>query len=124
MGLYNFKARFVPMILSGNKTHTIRKARNHTDKPGSTMHLYTGLRQKNARLLMRVPCVRVENILITPGGVIRINGVYLDPWESELLAKRDGFDSYADMIDFWRTPKNRLPFRGLIFHWRCTVRTK
>lgn len=118
MGLYGFHKRFVPFIESGAKTHTIRKTRQSIDKPGSTMHLYTGLRQKGAKLIARVPCVKVENILITPGGVVRIDGLYLDESESELLARRDGFENFASMLDFWRSPKNRLPFHGKIFHWK------
>ena len=41
MGLYNFKSQFVPAILSGTKTHTIRAVRANPDKPGNTLHLYT-----------------------------------------------------------------------------------
>ena len=118
MGLYNFHKRFVPKVLAGEKTHTIRGFRQNSDKVGSTMHLYTGLRQKGAKLLMRVPCVKIENILITPGGVIRIDGIYLADDEREAFARRDGFDSLDDMLIFWREPKNRLPFRGQILHWR------
>lgn len=118
MGLYEFQKQFVPFILSGEKTHTIRSVRANPDKPGDTLHLYTGLRRKGARLLMRVPCVKVERILITPGGVIRIDGEYLDDSERELLARRDGFADFASMLAFWQKPKNRLPFHGHIIHWR------
>jgi hypothetical protein len=118
MGLYNFQKRFVPLILDGRKTHTIRALRGYPDKPGNTMHLYTGLRQKGAKVLMRVQCVRVETILITASGGVRIEGVYLSPDEREALARRDGFETYAEMLTFWREPKNRLPFRGQIFHWK------
>ena len=122
MGLYNFQSRFVPKILSGEKTHTIRGIRANPDKPGNTLHLYTGLRQKGARLLMRVPCVRVEEIEIKDGlffdenhASVRIGGVKLDRGEREQLARRDGFDDFEQMIQFWR---GRLPFRGQIIHWR------
>jgi uncharacterized protein YqfB (UPF0267 family) len=129
MGLYNFQKRFAPFILSGEKTHTIRSVRANPDKPGNTLHLYTGLRQKGAQLLMRVPCVKVEEIEIcavdhpTHSGVtkvftIEIDGHYLDRSEKEALARRDGFDSLAAMMRFWQEPKNRLPFRGHIIHWR------
>lgn len=128
MGLYGFKKQFVPFILSGEKTHTIRARRANPDKPGNTLHLYTGLRQKGARLLMRVPCVKVEEIEIRETGhrysakltdvAIRIDGVELDQGEMELLARRDGFVSLASMMRFWQEPKNRLPFRGHIIHWR------
>ncbi len=121
MGLYNFQSRFVPKVLSGEKTHTIRATRANPDKPGNTLHLYTGLRTKKAKLLMRVPCMKVEEILIdcTPGGEptnIAIDGVWLSRSEREALAIRDGFSSFFEMMEFWR---GRLPFRGHVIHWRA-----
>lgn len=126
MGLYNFKARFVPFVLSGEKKHTIRATRKHTDKPGDICHLYTGLRTKNAKLLLRAPCVKVEEIEIRSvcscpavddcdcSLTVFIDGVELDKSEREGLAKKDGFVSFADMAAFW---KGRLPFAGQIIHW-------
>src|ERR1700679_3593720 len=64
MWLYNFQARFVPKILSREQAHTIRAVRANPDQPGNTLHLYTGLRHKGAKLLMRVPCVKLEEISI------------------------------------------------------------
>lgn len=122
MGLYNFQSRFVLKILSGEKRHTIRACRRFEDKPGDVMHLYTGLRSKKAKLLMRVPCVRVEEIEILDGvfgdenhASVSIEGVKLDRSEREELAVKDGFSSFEEMIQFWR---GRLPFRGHIIHWR------
>jgi hypothetical protein len=122
MGLYNFQERFVPKILSGEKQHTIRAVRANPDKPGNTLHLYTGLRQKGARLLMRVPCIAVEEIEIDACGhecncdpLVVIDGTELDEKEMEALAVRDGFDNFAEMMKFW---DGRLPFRGHIIHWR------
>src|ERR1700719_353966 len=100
MGLYNFKERFAPRILDGSKTHTIRPNRAIPDKPGNTLHLFTGLRTKKARLLMRVPCVRIESIEIDACGhecncdaTIVIDGVELSETEREAFARRDGFES-------------------------------
>lgn len=124
MGLYNFKAQFVPFILSGRKTHTIRATRAHPDKRGNTVHLYTGLRTKSAMLLLRSTCLRVEEISIQDGPNMKflpddfrvfINGERLDKSECELLAQRDGFRDFAEMMAFW---EGRLPFRGHIIHWR------
>lgn len=117
MGLYNFQKRFVPFVESGEKTHTIRAKRKIAPKAGETLHLYTGLRQKGARLLMRVPCTRVETIEINAqtSAMIRIDGVLLDHSEREQLAKRDGFKDWDDMLSFW---EGRLPFEGHIIHWR------
>lgn len=135
MGLYNFKEQFVPFILSGEKTHTIRAVRRHPDKPGNTLYLYTGLRTKRAKLLMRVDCVKVEDIEIrqriedfanpytgyhehVEWFVVRVNDDELTGDEREQLARRDGFSSFAKMMKFWTVPKNRLPFIGNIIHWR------
>lgn len=121
MGIYNFQSRFVPMIMSGRKTHTIRARRVHVDKPGNMLHLYCGLRQPGATLLMRVLCTAVEEIeiRITPGNgrVVKINGIPLDRTESDALAKRDGFKDFRDMMAFW---DGRLPFTGQIIHWKFT----
>ena len=114
MGLYNFRSRFVDSILNGTKTHTIRGNRKRTDKPGNTMHLYTGLRQKGARLLKRAPCIRVEPIHIDAQHNILLGDVQLSSDECHALALRDGFSSFADMMSFW---KGRLPFHGHIYHW-------
>jgi uncharacterized protein YqfB (UPF0267 family) len=117
MGLYNFQQRFVGAVLSGRKNHTIRAHRKHPDKPGDTMHLYTGLRTKKARLLMRRPCVKVEEILIEEicSTQIYVDGVELDLAERNRLARADGFDSFEQMKEFW---KGRLPFKGQIIHWQ------
>jgi hypothetical protein len=115
MGLYNFRPQFVAKILSGEKQHTIRRIRAVPDKPGNTLHLYTGLRRKGARLLMRVPCVKVEEIEITPLSV-KIEGNVLDASEEETLARRDGFPNFAIMMEFWN--ERGLPFKGHIIHWR------
>lgn len=126
MGLYNFKERFAPRILDGSKTHTIRPLRAIADKPGNTLHLYTGLRTKRARLLMRVPCVKIESIEIDACGhecmcdaTITIEGIELDRSECEAFARRDGFENFEDMMTFW---SGRVPFKGQIVHWKASAR--
>jgi len=137
MGFYGFKKRFVPFILDGSKTHTIRARRVLCDKPGNTMHLYTRLRQKGARLLGRFPCVRVETIRITEDHRVFIDDAELTADEKDLLAWRDGFRisetvfAISDpqlpehcgcfellMMQFWR---GRLPFEGDIYHWKWSA---
>jgi hypothetical protein len=122
MGLYNFQQRFVPFIESGAKKHTIRATRANPDKPGNTLHLYTGLRRKGARLIARVKCVRISEIEIlrpacsqaSSGIFVFVDGVELDRSECEGLARKDGFKDFAEMKDFW---KDSLPFKGQIIHW-------
>jgi hypothetical protein len=129
MGLYGFKEQFVPYVLDGSKTHTIRAERKYSDKPGDTMHLYTGLRHKGARLLMRVPCVAVQRVAIcldkeacsnTWKIWIEIEGELLSQDETESFLYRDGFRPGPETTaremaaGFWR---NTLPFEGHIYHW-------
>jgi hypothetical protein len=127
MGLYNFQARFVTPVLLRTKNHTIRAKRKYPDKPGDTLHLYTGLRTKKAILLMRARCVKVEEILLDfllegwpgkPKYIVKIDGIELSWDEREQLARADGFSDFHEMMNFWREPKNRLPFRGDIIHWK------
>jgi len=116
MGLYNFDPRFVAPIKSGNTTHTIRKVRPNPDKPGNTLHLYMGLRTRSVELIMRVPCVAVEEIRLgrRPQS-IHINGEPLSADECELFARQDGFPTFAEMMEYWN---GRLPFKGHLIRWK------
>jgi len=116
MGLYNFEARFVPFIEARTKKHTIRKRRKNVDRPGKTMYLYTGLRRKGARLIMKARCTHVDDITIGVDERIWIGGVLLDRREVEQLARTDGFKNFTEMMDYWKAKKD-LPFVGHIIHW-------
>jgi hypothetical protein len=116
MGLYNFDPRFVPSIKAGTTTHTIRRVRPHPDKPGNTLHLYMGLRTRSVELIMRVPCVSVQDIRIgRRPHTVHIDGELLSPDECELFARQDGFDSFTEMMEYWR---GRLPFEGHLIRWK------
>lgn len=130
MGLYNFQKRFVPYLLDGTKTHTIRGVRAHPDKPGNTIHLYTGLRQKSARLLFRAPCVRVDEIEFRRDTrealIVQVNGDHLSRDEIESLFDRDGFRTHLGLDPTGRINATeqalmhwcgRLPFVGHMIHW-------
>jgi hypothetical protein len=130
MALYNFKKRFVPMILSGEKTHTIRAKRARSTQPGEMLHLYTGLRQKGAQLLMRTVCTMIQDIrmeldggtvlysssleshIICPRLIVDGNALAAD--ECQRLAIADGFVDFPTMMAFW---EGRFPFTGDIIHW-------
>jgi len=122
MGLYNFRQRFAPFILSGRKRHTIRARRKNPDVVGNIAHCYTGLRTKHTTLLGRWPVVRVEDIEIEGDEIsgahrVFVAGVEFDESEREKLARLDGFRDFADFAGFW---KGRLPFTGQIVHWKFT----
>jgi hypothetical protein len=120
--LLNFQPRFVPYIIDGSKTHTIRAIRRVTPRVGDTCHCYTGLRRPGAQLLGRWPCVKVEDIRIFEEDYVPrflVDAVELSLDEKVALAWRDGFRSsketaFAEMMAFW---DQRLPFTGHIIHW-------
>lgn len=126
--LLNFQPRFVPFILDGSKTHTIRATRKLMPRVGETCHCYTGLRHKGAQLLGRWPCLKVEGVLIFQDGLRRrffVDGMELSFDEKNALAWRDGFRpeegqsfAFAAMSLFW---DGRLPFEGYMIHWRASA---
>lgn len=136
MPVLNFKPQFVPFILDGTKQHTIRAERKRPIKPGDRLFLYTGLRQKGAKLLMETECCEVQPLCIFEQyGVPRVwlNNNVLSLPEVDQLAWRDGFRpgcgevytpgfrSFDLFMAFW---KDRLPFRGQIIHWWYTPNVK
>lgn len=117
MGLYGFKPQFVRHILAGTKRHTIRHLRRYPDKPGNTLHLYSGLRTKKAKLIMRVRCTRIQEFTMDENHTVWIDGVVLSESETQRLARADGFSNFHEMVKFWDA-EHDLPFVGQIVHWR------
>lgn len=141
--ILGFKDQFVPFVVEGSKTHTIREGERW--RAGMRADCYARPRQKDMRLLFRAPVVKVEPIRIhsyeyyqrgpTPLGgnhclfakrgphgeamLVWINGELLQHDEAESLFRRDGFRdavmmaSYEALL-FWG---DRLPFAGQIIHW-------
>lgn len=130
MGAYSFKQQFVPLVESGEKTHTIRAYRKHPDRAGSTCHLFYGMRTKHCRKLFSAPCVKVEiiEILVRYDPSIWIADMELSPEECELFAHRDGFrgdgnlGAFQAMIDFWQENHGSTVFQGHVIHWDYSKR--
>ena len=130
VGIYNFKERFAAAILSGAKRQTIWAMRKRPDRPGNTLHLYTGLRTKKAKLLMRATCVHVEPIHIretvtpptvgrpTTGYVVILGGNPLPTGMLDVFARAEGFEDFAEMRVFWKEQKLAFPWWGHVIHWR------
>lgn len=123
--LLGFKRMFAPYVEEGSKTHTIRGERKRPPKVGETCHCYVDPRQKTMRLLGRWSCVKVEQIVITEGHNVFVDGQCFTHDERQALAWRDGFRqagrdrAFELMMDFW---EGRLPFRGTIIHWKWSPR--
>ena len=147
--LLGFKRRFVPYVLDGSKTHSIRGVRAIAPRVGETCHCYVDPRQKTMALLGRWECVRVETIDIAAVRrydirtnqhhvypAVAIADTILTQDEADLLAWRDGFRHEWDgdpregsgyggcftlMMEFFQ---GRLPFTGRIIHWRYNEATR
>jgi hypothetical protein len=120
--LLDFKAQFAALVESGLKPHTIRalRADGRDPLPGDTLHLYTGLRTKAARLLRREPCQYTVEVTIQPsaGNVhhVLLGGKPLDQHDIEVLATVDGFQGATEFVQFFEKTYG-LPFTGLLIGW-------
>lgn len=71
MPAYSFQQRFVPFVLDGSKSQTVRTRRRHPAKAGSKLFLYYGLRTKWAKKLREETCSQACSIALVPGtGII------------------------------------------------------
>ncbi len=102
MPAYGFQRGFAPKIRSGQKISTIRGCRLRRTRPGELLSLYVGMRTKNCELLGRSECVSVIPIeLDLVNRRIFLAGKRIPAEEVEMLAREDGFDSAAQMFDWF-----------------------
>ena len=109
MPAYDFKARFAPLVESGDKRQTLRKPRKRPTRAGDVLKLYTGQRTKNCRLLRDAICTRVRPVLIdwrvttevwkTP--YIELDSRPMRYFDMLDLAQKDGFYQLDDMMKFF-----------------------
>jgi hypothetical protein len=124
--LLNFKKQFAPMVESGlmnpndpnSKRQTIRARRKDgkNPKPGHTLYLYTGLRTKYTKKLGEAECKTSEPITIEENGDIIVGVKFLQWHDAKELSVRDGFKTYTDFMDFFKTVHG-LPFYGFLITW-------
>lgn len=120
--LLDFQPKFVPLVESGLKPHTIRALRvdGKDPLPGDTLHLYTGLRTKVAWLIRREVCAYTVEVTIQPsaGNVhhVLLGGRPIDQHDVETLATIDGFQDGAAFVRFFEANYG-LPFTGLLIGW-------
>jgi len=142
--ILGFKDQFIPYVLDGSKTHTIRGGNRW--RYGMRADLFTGPYKPGLRrLIFRVPVVKVERIevraintglqYVHPMLNIRIGGCELSEDEAIAFAWRDGFRKEVSawgigplhqMYAFWRRTNGRaidtMVFRGQIIHWDYALR--
>ena len=127
MPAYNFQSRFAPPILSGAKFTAIRR---NPAKVGSTAYLFTGMRTKACKLLGYSEIVRCDHITIgrKDNGManIKLGSRQLSVIAANDIARRDGFDTAEDMVEWfeatYKLPINRTGcahdvFDGFLIEW-------
>lgn len=113
MPALNFQKQFADKVERGEKRQTIRK---RPFQVGDKLYLYTGQRTKQCRKLGEVVCKEVYDIVIANEDEIYFDDCILIGMEKERLAKDDGFECAAGMID-WFKNTHGLPFKGYLITW-------
>jgi hypothetical protein len=128
MTALNFKAQFAPLVESGQKRQTIRRAgRSKPPTVGEELQLYTGQRTKQCRLLGTGICIHVQPCVIKPEAKkVLFSGEYSWDWreaqsnEIYYLAHADGFVSTKDFFNFFAESNREHgvdKFVGNIIKW-------
>lgn len=147
MVAYSYKGRFVAPIRVGlglpvldlhyelggylpgqpirPKRQTIRaNGRRRHARPGETIQQYYAMRTTKCFKIGDARCsaVRPIKIFVATGKVIIANETICHPRGLDEFARRDGFNDWTDMQDFWREEHGgeltRLgPFVGVLVEW-------
>jgi len=125
MRVIMFQDRFADKVRDGSKTTTIRKSDWHIN-PGTMLSLrrWTGKPYRSKQeVLWEAKCVSVEGIYVDSTGCVietipGCSGGFTTRGHENEIAQRDGFDSFADMAD-WFKRNHGLPFEGYIIRWEA-----
>lgn len=116
-----FENRFVSLVKSGEKRHTIRRMRKGPQIEAGTE---LSLRHWNAKPYRSkqieiggTVCVKTSGFVLSETGAMVVGGVELDRTESERLAIVDGFNSIAEMVD-WHRNAGQLGCELRLIEWR------
>ena len=104
MVAYNFQPRFRKPILEGTKGGTIRGQRRRHARAGDELQLYTGMRTTRCDLIARRTCLSVQPIILEfeVTKVVLGDAVIASPEQLDAFAEFDGFQNYAELVEFWR----------------------
>jgi len=116
MPLLNFQQQFADKVEKKIKRQTIRAWRKYPIRTGQILYLYTRLRTKLARRIGMYVCFSAQSIVINEDS-FTIDGLLItNKKRLNLFAVKDGFESWNDMIS-WFKKTHGLPFRGQLIKW-------
>lgn len=113
-----FKPHFETPILKGDKVHTMRDCNIYKWKPGTTMHMATGVRTRNYRCFKETPFVSGQQVFMTffDELIISVDGKRLSIEKTKELIKKDGFES-EEQFTKWFFPKGSGKCLLTLLHW-------
>lgn len=124
--LIGFKERFVDLILSEKKIHTIRKDESNRYQPGKTLHMATGIRTKKCNIFLIKRIIKTQPLRV----VREENKVYfflgdkrVSRTTADRIAKNDGFKNSTELVA-WIDDFYSLPFDGKLIHWTKKIYRK
>lgn len=132
MVAYSFQRRFVPAILDGSKTHTLRGPRRRYAREGEAMQLYAGMRTRQCRLIARATCNRFFGVVLKfsayqcfalfdvveqEPGVWKRRGRLRRMGDPDAFARSDGFEDIDDMGRWWRDNHGVTSWEGFLIGW-------
>jgi hypothetical protein len=117
----NFQRQFAEDVAAGRKRQTIRATRKdgRVPRPGERFKGYTGLRTRDARLLVDstvVDCFPITMDLSEPPSIVS-NGIRLHHGEANSFARLDGFEN-AEAMFAWFRKTHGDDFEGFCVCWR------
>lgn len=123
--ILGFQPRFVPAVAAGTKPHSIRAGKRW--RVGMSIQFYQNVRQKGmAKIRENGEAKVVQDILIKRARerylgpptypTVHVDGRELTPLECQELARKDGFDDFKEMTD-WFSKNAGLPFTGQLICW-------
>jgi hypothetical protein len=110
-----FQPRFAEKVKDGSKRQTIRPVPKRGIVAGQILSLrqWSGKPYRSKQVVLREDsCASVDEISIDSSGVACLSP---DPLTEE-FAKADGFESWKEMVEWFRKTHG-FPFRGILIKW-------
>lgn len=119
MPAYSFSHnKFVALILSKRKPHTIRPRRKNQIRPGDVLTLYFKQRTPVCRAIALTVCTKVEPVVIyVETRFVKVNGRLLSIDKTRKLAMADGFSSVDDFFEFFERYGKPVLDNFDLIHW-------
>lgn len=117
MVAFNFMPRFAAKVEDGSKRQTIRSSQRA--QTGDPVQLYQGQRTKACRKLGDSVCNAAYPLTLHRDKVQFQAGQFHTlraPEDLERFAHADGFDSWAELVDFFDNQYG-LPYNGWLHGW-------